>query len=119
MTGLRSSVYLSVTVSSSPGRLSRAGCTAQSSMYPCSLRIRATSRLSLEEGMVKSWCWALRALRRRVRKSDMGSVIDMLDRSPARLGHPGHVPVVGQLAQADPAHAEFAVDRARAPAAAA
>src|SRR5947209_17275028 len=50
-------------------------------------------------------------------KSAIGSVIDMA--SPARLGHPRDVAVVCELAQADPADAEPAVDGAGAPAAAA
>src|SRR4051794_41681649 len=68
-------------------------------------------------------CAAWIALRIRVRKSAMGSVMDMglsaLRVLPAGLGHPGDEPVVGQLPQADPADAELAVHRARAPAAAA
>src|SRR5436190_4123815 len=56
------------------------------------------------------------ALRTRVRKSATGSVMAM-PRSllPARLGHPGDEALVGQLAEADPAHAELAEHRARAP----
>src|ERR1019366_4430565 len=81
--------------------------------------IRASSRLSLEDGSATSWCWALAALRKRVRKSATGSVIDMARRSPTRLRHAGDVSVVRQLAQADPADAELAVDRAGATAAAA
>src|SRR5579863_6757579 len=69
--------------------------------------MRASSRFSFDEGIETSWCCALAPLRRRVRKSATGSVIDM--RSPARLGHPRDVPVVRQLAQADPAQAELAV----------
>src|SRR5581483_8651157 len=80
-------------------------------MYPCSLRMRASSRLSPEEGIVTSWCCASAALRRRVRKSATGSVID-IGRSPTRLGHPGDISVVRELAQADPAHAELAIHRA-------
>src|SRR5919206_1808393 len=77
--------------------------------------MRAISRLSLLDG-ISTVSWAARiALRMRVRKSAMGSVIDM--RSPAGLGHAGDEPLVGQLAQADPAQAELAVHRARAPAA--
>src|ERR671929_1507623 len=77
--------------------------------------MRAISRLSRLDG-ISTVSWAARiALRMRVRKSAMGSVIDM--RSPARLGHAGDEPLVGQLAQADPAQAELAVDRARTPAA--
>src|ERR1700759_201673 len=103
-------------------------------MYPSSLRIRASSRLSLEDGIVTSRCCALAALRKRVRKSEMGSVIDIqtspclrpvgaLDRVcghparsnhslrslPTRLRHAGDVSVVRQFAQADPADAELAV----------
>src|SRR4051812_28538243 len=57
-------------------------------------------------------------LRMRVRKSAMGSVID-IDRSPTRLRHAGDHPVVRELAQADPAQAELAEDGARPAAAAA
>src|SRR3954471_14553113 len=77
--------------------------------------MRAISRLSLLEGMITvSWA-AWMPLRIRVRKSAMGSVIDM--RSPARLRHAGDEALVGQLAQADPAQAELAVHGARAAAA--
>src|SRR5919206_3695464 len=77
--------------------------------------MRAISRLSRLDGISTVSCAAMIALRMRVRKSAMGSVIDM--RSPARLGHAGDEPLVRQLAQADPAEAELAVDGARAPAA--
>src|SRR5579884_275657 len=83
--------------------------------------MRAISAFSLEDGIATSWCCALAALRRRVRKSAMGSVIVMArcapSRSPARLRHPGDEAVVSQLAQADPADPELAVDGPRAPAA--
>src|SRR5436305_319920 len=73
--------------------------------------MRAISTLSLDAGMsTVSWA-AWIPLRIRVRKSAMGSVIDM--RLPAALGHPGDVAVVGELAQADPADAELAIHRAR------
>src|SRR5919206_5345967 len=86
-------------------------------MYPCSTRIRAISRLRRLDGIsTVSWA-AMIALRMRVRKSATGSVIDM--RSPARLRHAGDEALVGELAQADPAQAELAVDRARATAPAA
>src|SRR3954454_10243419 len=84
-------------------------------MYPCSVRMRAISRLSLLDGISTSSLAAMMPLRMRVRKSAMGSVIDM--RSPARLRHAGDVALVRELAQAHPAQAELAVDRARAPAA--
>src|SRR3712207_4581965 len=51
------------------------------------------------------------ALRMRVRKSAMGSVMDMVV-LPAALGHPGDEPLVGQLPQANAADAELAVHRA-------
>src|SRR5215208_1189047 len=72
--------------------------------------MRASSFLSVDEGIsTVSWA-AMIPLRIRVRKSAIGSVIDM--RSPARLRHAGDVAVVGHLAQADPAQAELAVDGA-------
>src|SRR3954451_23438955 len=77
--------------------------------------MRAISRLSLLDGMTTSSWAAWIPLRMRVRKSAMGSVIDM--RSPARLGHAGDEAVVRQLAQAEPADAELAIDRTRAAAA--
>src|SRR2546423_12021983 len=58
-----------------------------------------------------SWS-ARRPLRMRVRKSAIGSVIDML--LPARLRESGDVALVGHLAQADPAEAELAEVGARA-----
>src|SRR4051812_22143527 len=79
--------------------------------------MRAISRLSLLDGISTSSLAAMMPLRIRVRKSAMGSVIDM--RLPTALGHAGDVALVSELAQADPAEPELAVDRARAPAAAA
>src|SRR3954470_18194115 len=80
--------------------------------------MRAISVLSFEEGTSTVSCAAEMPLRMRVRKSAMGSVID-IGRSPARLRHAGDHPVVRELAQADPAQAELAVDGTRAAAAAA
>src|SRR6266516_6488809 len=78
---------------------------------------------SLDAGTSTVSCEAEIALRIRVRTSAMGSVIislrSLLVSSPARLGHPGHVPVVGQLPQADAANAELAVHGPGAAAAAA
>src|SRR3954465_8745835 len=77
--------------------------------------MRAISRLSLLEGMITvSWA-AWMPLRIRVRKSAMGSVIDM--RSPARLRHAGDEALMRELAQADPAQAELPVHGARTTAA--
>src|SRR5215217_3830057 len=77
--------------------------------------MRASSCLSLLEGISTSSWAAMIPLRIRVRKSAMGSVIDM--RSPARLRHAGDEAVVRQLSQAHAAEAELAVDGARSPAA--
>src|SRR3954463_15208135 len=73
--------------------------------------IRAISRFRRLAGISTVSCAAMMPLRIRVRKSATGSVIDM--RSPARLGHTGDEPLVGQLAQADPAQAELAEHGAR------
>src|ERR671938_124280 len=72
--------------------------------------MRASSTLSLDDGTSTVSCAAVMPLRIRVRKSAMGSVIDMA--LPARLRHAGDVAVVGELAQADPAQAELAIDGA-------
>src|SRR3954453_6560273 len=77
--------------------------------------MRAISAFSREFGITTSSWAAWMPLRIRVRKSAMGSVIDM--RSPARLRHAGDEALVGELAQADAAQPELAVDRTRAPAA--
>src|SRR5688500_16684905 len=71
--------------------------------------MRASSRDRREEGTRTVSCEAVIPLRMRVRKSAVGSVIDM--RSPAALGHSGDEALAGQLAQADPAQAELAIHR--------
>src|SRR5215213_3626414 len=83
-------------------------------MYPCSARMRAISRLRFDDGISTVSCAAMMPLRIRVRKSAIGSVIDM--RSPARLGHARDEAVVRQLAQAQAAEPELAVHGARTPA---
>src|SRR5215207_8160987 len=71
--------------------------------------MRASSFLSVDDGIsTVSWA-AMIPLRMRVRKSAMGSVMLMPVPLPARLGHAGDVALVGHLAQADPAQAELAV----------
>src|SRR5215217_9206369 len=77
--------------------------------------MRAISRLRRLEGISTSSLAAMMPLRIRVRKSAMGSVIDMA--LPARLRHAGDEALVGELAQADAAQPELAVHRTRAPAA--
>src|SRR5918998_3051845 len=82
--------------------------------------MRASSFLSLDDGISTVSCAAMMPLRIRVRKSAMGSVIDICPSPlPARLGHARDVALVGHLAQADPAQAELAVDGTRAAALAA
>src|SRR4051812_40700009 len=77
--------------------------------------MRASSALKFEAGISMSSRSACRPLRMRVRKSAMGSVIDI--RLPARLREAGDHALVGNLAQADAAEPELAQVRARAPAA--
>jgi hypothetical protein len=81
--------------------------------------MRAISALNFEAGIsAYSWSAAI-ALRIRVSRSAIGSVIDMGARLllPARLREAGYVALVGDLAEADPAQAELAEVRARASAA--
>src|SRR3954462_2993673 len=79
--------------------------------------MRAISRLSLLDGISTSSLAAMMPLRMRVRKSAMGSVIDM--RLQTRLAIAGNLALGRQPAQADSAQAELAVHRARTAAAAA
>src|SRR3954454_12841844 len=79
--------------------------------------MRASSFLSFEEGIGTISFDACAPLRTRVRKSAMGSVIDM--RSPRALRHAGDVAVVRELAQADTAQPELSEHGARPAAAAA
>src|ERR1700752_1942369 len=79
--------------------------------------MRASSAFSLEAG-IWTVSWAARiALRMRVRKSAIGSVIDMAWLLPGGLRHPRDLTVVGELAQADAAQPELAVHRMRTTAA--
>src|SRR5262249_15606431 len=77
--------------------------------------MRAISRFRRLAGIATSSWAAMIPLRIRGRKAAIGSVIDMA-RSPARLRHAGDEALVRELAQADAADAELAVDRARTPA---
>src|SRR5687767_6602134 len=73
--------------------------------------MRAISAFTPEAGMCTSSWAAWIPLRIRVKKSAMGSVIDM--RSPAALGHARDEALVGHIAQADAAQAELAVHGTR------
>src|SRR3954466_9352294 len=81
--------------------------------------MRASSAFIFEAGISTSSCPACSPLRMRVRKSAIGSVIDMAGPVvlPARLPDAGDQALRGDLAQADAAQAELAVVRARPPAA--
>src|SRR5580693_5085055 len=90
--------------------------------------MRASSVFSFEAGMSTVSCAAWIALRMRVRKSAMGSVMDMECsdlkwfskgrlRLPGGLRHSRYEAVMGQLAQADATNSELAVHRVRASAA--
>src|SRR5688572_25073505 len=93
----------------SPGWSAFGASTSKPDRYPCSVRIRAISRLSFDDGMSTVSFAAWMPLRMRVRKSAIGSVIGL----PGALGHAGDEALVRELAQADPADAELAVHGAR------
>src|SRR3954471_10509043 len=82
----------------------------------------ARASFSLEDGMRTVSCIATLALRMRVSMSAIGSVIVIAaspPASPTGLRHAGQLAGVRQLAHADAAQPEVAVDRARAAAPAA
>src|SRR5438105_7874229 len=85
-------------------------------MSPSSFKRRAISCLSREGGISTLSCIALLALRMRASMSATGSV-SIARLLPRRLCHAGDHALVCEVAQADPAEAELAEDRARAPAA--
>src|SRR5215213_3815996 len=85
-------------------------------MKPSSLRILQISTLSLEIGTSSRSCLARRALRIRLSRSAMGSVmliVSLLESlkpaSPARLDHAGQIALQRQLAEVDAAETELAV----------
>src|SRR5690348_3315732 len=84
---------------------------------PSSRRISASRSLMLERGHSTSCLRARIPLRMRARRSAMGSVIDMVYSSPARLDDARDIAAQGELAEAQPAHLELAEIRARAAAA--
>src|SRR2546425_6656437 len=81
------------------------------SMYPSLSRILASSTLRVDVGMSTCTCFARSALRTRVRKSAIGSV--MFSLSPGRLGDPGQGALEGQFPEAQAAEPELAVNGAR------
>src|SRR5918992_5007935 len=83
--------------------------------------MRAHSVFSLEDGISTVSCAAWIPLRMRVRKSAIGSVLELTAGSlcgvsPRRLGHARDEALVGELSEADTAKSELPVDRARPPA---
>src|SRR5215210_1393317 len=88
-------------------------------MKPSSLRRRQTSSLSRETGTSSRSCFARWALRIRVSRSAMGSVMLIESFSPsrplpARLDHAGQIALQRQIPQVDATQPELAVDTARA-----
>src|SRR5262249_58328652 len=75
-------------------------------MKPSLLRISAMRSLSRDDGMSTFSCSARLALRTRVRKSAMGSLLIVA--SPARLDHARHLTLERELPEAQPAHLELA-----------
>src|ERR671917_1452811 len=69
--------------------------------------MRATSRFILECGITTVSCFAICALRIRVRKSAIGSLTDIS--LPTRFRYPGDLALVGELPEADPAQPELPV----------
>src|SRR5664280_3073460 len=83
-------------------------------MNPSSWRIFESSSLTLDAGASQRSLPTSTALRIRVRRSAIGSVIVITHPLPARLGHAREVSLQGELAEAQPAKLELAHVRARA-----
>src|ERR1700682_2390546 len=83
-------------------------------MKPSSLRISVIRTLSLEDGMSTFSCSARLALRIRVGRSAIGSLIDMARLPlPAGLDHARHFTLEGELPEAEPAELELPGEAAR------
>src|SRR5215468_1692837 len=85
-------------------------------MKPSSLRISVIRTLSFEAGMSTFSCSARLALRMRVSRSAIGSLIDMARLLPAGLDHARHLALEGELPEAEAAELEFPQKAARPPA---
>src|ERR1700761_6663051 len=86
-------------------------------MKPSSARICATAFFILEAGMSTVWWLAVFALRMRVSRSAIGSVVtDIFYSLPRRLGDAGDEAAMRVLAEANAAHGELAQVSARTPA---
>src|SRR6185295_9375549 len=75
---------------------------------------RTTAIFTFEEDMVTSCLRACCALRMRVRRSAIGSVMLMRRSSPARLGQARNLAAIGDLADLHARQAELAIHAARA-----
>src|SRR5262249_55998791 len=82
-------------------------------MKPSLLRISAIRSLRRDDGMSTFSCSARLALRTRVRKSAMGSLLMVA--SPARLHDTRHLALERELPEAQTAHLELAQVAARPP----
>src|SRR5271157_214657 len=75
-------------------------------MYPSSFRMRAISIFNLETGTSTRWCFAAVALRKRVKKSAIGSVCIVL--LPASFHDSRDLSLERHAAEANAAHLKFA-----------
>src|SRR5216684_5925758 len=75
-------------------------------MYPSSFKMRAISVFSLDTGTSTRWCLAAAALRRRVKKSAIGSVCIAL--LPARFHDAGNLSLERHAAKTNSAHLKLA-----------
>src|SRR5512143_2481489 len=82
-------------------------------IMPVSLRIRQTSTFCFDSGTSRRSCFARCALRIRVSRSAIGSVLLMMRLLPTGLDHAREVPAQRQVAKADSAERELAHEGAR------
>src|SRR5690242_13130840 len=85
--------------------------TVASRRKPSAISTRAIASFVRDHGTSTRSLRAWLPLRMRVKRSAIGSVIDIA--SPTRLDETGDLPLARQIAQAEPAHAELAVERPR------
>src|SRR5579883_2292501 len=108
MVRVRSGEYFILISRIFPGRFGSSR-TENPSMYPSRCSSAARFSFSFEEGIGTDSCIATLALRTRVSRSAIGSVIVIAGLlSPARLRHARDLPGVDQLPQADAAQPELA-----------
>src|SRR5262249_54423753 len=98
-------------------RLTPSSTTLNDCRNPSSTATRTMASLRRDQGTSTCSLRAPLALRIRVSRSAIGSVIDMgVPRLPTRLGEPGDLPLARQIAQAEPTHLEATIEGPRPPA---